>query len=81
MAGGAERRLTPAVRQSVGMGRSPLKGTYYGDDVPGPPDLETTEGRQRMREIIGRFLATAEAGGASGPFVHRMRDDLASLAE
>lgn len=62
------------------MSRWRLKGSYYGEDVPGPADLDTPEGRQRMREVITDLLATTEASGASGPLVQRMRDDLATLA-
>lgn len=63
------------------MSRWQLRGGYYGEGVPSPLDLETPEGRQKMREVISELLAGAEAGGASGGILTQMRDDLAKLDE
>lgn len=70
-----------ALRQAAPMSRWQLRGTYYGEGVPTASDLETPEGRQRMREVITELLTTAEASGASDKMPTRMRQDLAVLDE
>ena len=58
-----------------------LRGAYYGEDVPTVSDLETPEGRQRMREVITDLLNTAADSGAPEKMLARMREDLVTLDE
>ena len=55
------------------------EGTYYGDDLPSPEELESPDGRQRMKVAVFEMLRAAEASGASPGLLQRMRDDLAVL--
>ena len=65
------------MRHPEGMGSSKwkLRGSYYGEGVPGPEELATPEGRARMQTVVSELLASAEANGANGGFLDRLRDD------
>jgi len=70
-----------ALRHAEGMSRWQLRGTYYGEGTPSPSDLETPDGRRRMREVIQELLTVADSNNAPAEMLSRMRDDLVLLQE
>lgn len=77
----AEAAHSRALRQAAAMSTRQLRGTKYGEDVPSASELETPDGRQRMREVITDLLTTAANNGAPEKMLTRMREDLAVLSD